>query len=260
MSEQRRIAVARDGYQTCLTLARPEKLNALDPPMITEIMEALAAVRADQTCRVLVLVAEGRAFCVGVDLHALQRQGTGDSGDSAISIATLFRTIRQMPVPTIAAVQGYALGAGAALALSCDIVVAMKDSTFGFPEVERGLVPAVAMVGLESLIGRRRIVELILLAQQLTGADAFAQNLITTVVDTRPEMHARVAAYAGRITAMSPTAERLIKRFMLESEHVPYDEALEAAEVVVALGRTTNDAKEGALAFSEHRAPVWTGE
>ncbi len=175
----------RDDRIAVLTLNRPHALNAIDRAMVRALRDAIRDVESDDAIDVLIVAGAGRkAFCVGVDLK--ERQTLSDADAQAFRMGELFpmyRELEQKTKPTIAVVGGHCLGGGFELALSCDLILATPDATFGLPEVKWGLIPAGGGCRkLPKLIGMLRAKELIFTARTLTAAEAERLGLVNRVV------------------------------------------------------------------------------
>ncbi len=247
-----------DGIFT-LTLRRSEALNALSTALCREVIAALARVEQDPGARVLILTGEGRAFSAGADLK--ERVGA-----SPEAIWSHNRAIFQVPlelerlsVPTIAAVNGLAVGGGCEVALGCDLRWAAATAEMGFPEVTRGIIPAAgATQRLPRLVGLSRAMAMILTGRRISAQEAYRIGLLDAVVppdDLLPS--ARETARA--IAANAPLAVRSAKRAMRYGlSHSLEDGFMREGELQRALYET-EDCREGIAAFRERRAPRWTG-
>lgn len=244
-----------DGIAT-ITLNRPEVRNAIDLPTALAIAEALAEVDERPDVSVVVLTGAGTTFCAGMDLKAFaatkerpihERRGA-------------FGIVRQpCEKPLIAAIEGNALGGGLEIALACDLVVATESSRLGLPEVKRGLVAAAGgVLRLPRRIPQAVAVELIMTGEPLSAAQAQGWGLVNRVA---PDGQALVVAreMAAAIRANAPLAVRAAKRIVVESADWSLDEGFDRQAAYTDLVRSSADAAEGARAFVEKRAPVWTG-
>jgi enoyl-CoA hydratase/carnithine racemase len=242
-----------------LTLRRPQALNALSTALCREVMAALRVVEQDSGARVLILTGEGRAFCAGADLK--EREGA-----SPEAIWRHNRAIFQVPlelerlsIPTIAAINGPALGGGCEVALGCDLRWAAASAELGFPEVTRGIIPAAgATQRLPRLVGLSRAMGLILTGRRISAEDAYRIGLVDAVVPPDKLLPA-VRETAGAIAANAPLAVRAARqsiRFGLT--HAP-DEGFAFEGEQQRRLYDTEDCREGIAAFRERRAPRWNG-
>ena len=242
-----------------LTLNRPERRNALTPAMQDELLAALDATAADPAIRVLILTGAGTAFCAGLDLSALQSmqdQPPEALAADAQRIARMFRTLYELPIPTIAAVNGHALAGGTGLATLCDFTLAVPEAKFGYTEVRIGFVPALVSAYLVLQIGEKRARDLLLTGRLFPAPEALTLGLITEVVP--PEcLMARTTELAQSLLRNSPASLRATKTLLAEQNRPWLDHALAAAMRAQAESRTTPDFREGIAAFLEKRPPVW---
>jgi 2-(1,2-epoxy-1,2-dihydrophenyl)acetyl-CoA isomerase len=245
-----------------LTLNRPEKLNSFNETMHIEIRAALQEVLAQKT-RVLLLTGAGRAFCAGQDLS--DRQVTPDSGplDIGASIdkyyAPLVRTLRTLPLPVLAAVNGVAAGAGANLALACDLVVAAKSASFIQSFAKLGLIPDTGgTYFLPRLVGTARALGLALLGEKLSAEQAADWGLIWRCVDDA--MFSSTIEQLVNALAAAPTKGLAATKYAVyHSPHQTLDAQLDLErDIMRELGRS-DDFREGVTAFLEKRAPKFSG-
>lgn len=253
------IVVSDQGLVRTITLNRPERRNAMTAEMQ---MESIAAMEdaAASGCRVLVLAGAGQAFCSGLDLSALQamqsKSGIEHRTD-AERIARLFRTLYELPIPTIAAVHGAAIAGGTGLAMVCDFTLATPVAKFGFTEARIGFVPALVSAFLALQIGDKRSRDLLLTSRIFDAEEAWRLGLVNEIVQP-DELLQRVQALAEVLLANSPKALEATKRLMAAQNKAWLDAAIEAALEANALARETADFREGIAAFLEKRKPIWT--
>jgi len=242
-----------------LTLNRPDRLNSITVQMHGELRDALGRVEAEGA-RVLVLSGAGRAFCAGQDLADPAVTAESDLGDYiAQHYAPLIEALRALPMPTVAAVNGVAAGAGASLALACDLVVAASSASFLQPFCQLGLVPdSGATWLLPRLVGHARAMGLTLLGDRLPAPQAAEWGLIWKAVPDE-EFAATVSALATRLAA-APTRGLVSTRHALQSAatHTLTQQLALEGELQRTLGRT-HDYAEGVAAFLARRPPVFTG-
>ena len=242
-----------------LTLNRPERRNALTPAMQEELIAALEAAATDPSVRVVILTGAGEGFCAGLDLSALQAM-QGQSAEAlaadAARIARMFRTLYELPIPTIAAVNGHALAGGTGLATLCDFTLAVPAAKFGYTEVRIGFVPALVSAYLVLQVGEKRARDLLLTARLFAAPEALALGLLSEVVS--PEtLRSRAVEIAQSLQRNSPASLRATKALLARQNRAWLDEALAAAMLAQAESRTTADFHEGIAAFLEKRSPVW---
>ena len=254
------VLVASSGGVTRLTLNRPDKLNAFTLAMHAELRAALEAAGAHSQCRVIVLTGAGRAFCAGQDLAETRGGGTADAGSwLEQAYNPLVKLITSLEKPIVCAVNGIAAGAGANVALACDIVVAARSASFLQAFTRIGLVPdASGTWTLPRLIGPARARALTMLAEPLPADTAAAWGLIWKTVDD-DKLEAEVSALASKL-AIAPTyALGLTKRAIALSSTNTLAQQLDLERDLQRKAGASPDAAEGIRAFLEKRAPKFTG-
>jgi methylglutaconyl-CoA hydratase len=248
-----------NGVRT-LTLNRPERRNALTPEMQSELIAALEAAGESSTTRVLILTGAGESFCAGLDLSALQamqHQSPAELADDAARIARVFRTLYELPLPTIAAVNGHAIAGGTGLATLCDFTLAVPAAKFGYTEVKIGFVPALVSAYLILQVGEKRARDLLLTARLFPAEEALGYGLVTEVVPA-VSLATRVEALAQTLLANSPSGLRATKQLLAAQNRPWLDAAIEHSMAANAQARETPDFREGIAAFLEKRKPTWT--
>jgi methylglutaconyl-CoA hydratase len=208
---------------------------------------------------VLVFTGAGGAFCSGLDLsglHAMKDQSAAENRADAERVARLFRTLYELPIPTIAVVHGPAIAGGTGLATICDFTLATPAAKFGFTEARIGFVPALVSAFLVLQIGDKRSRDLLLTARIFDAEEAHRLGLVNEVVAPE-ELAQRVQALAGSLIANSPQALAATKRLMAAQNKAWLDDAIEAALDANSQARDTEDFREGVAAFLQRRKPVW---
>jgi methylglutaconyl-CoA hydratase len=253
------IVVTNQDPVRTITLHRPERRNAMTPEMQMELIAAMGDAVASG-CRVLVLAGAGQAFCSGLDLSALQAMHGKTATEHRVDagrIAKLFRTLYELPIPTIAAVHGAAIAGGTGLAMLCDFIVATPEAKFGFTEARIGFVPALVSAFLVLQIGEKRSRDLLLTGRLFDAVEAWRLGLVNEVAP--PEQLAqRVKALAEVLIANSPKSLEATKRLMAAQNKAWLNAAVNAALEANAQARETADFREGVAAFLEKRKPIWT--
>ncbi len=252
------IVVADDPPIRTITLNRPERRNAMTPEMQSELIAAMEDCMGGDV-RVLVLRGEGDAFCSGLDLsvlHAMKDKGAVEYRADAERVARLFRTLYELPIPTIAAVHGPAIAGGTGLATICDFTLATLAAKFGFTEARIGFVPALVSAYLALQMGDKGSRDLLLTARIFDAAEAQRLGLVNEVVAPE-EMEQRVQALAGNLIMNSPQALAATKRLLAAQNKAWLDAAIDAALEANSQARETEDFGEGVAAFLEKRKPVW---
>lgn len=241
-----------------VTLDRPAALNALSFDLLDQLVDALDALDRDPDCRVIVITGSGtRAFAAGADIRELEPQ-TSASLAAGGRFGTWDR-LAAIGLPLIAAVRGVALGGGCELAMTCDMVVAADDASFGQPEILLGVMPgAGGTQRLTRAIGKARAMELILTGRPMTAPEALARGLVTRVVP--PEATLDVALeLAALIATMPPLAVRAAKAAVLDASDRPLADGLAREREAFFALFDTDDQAEGMAAFTQKRPPVWSG-
>lgn len=253
------ILVAEDHSIRTIALNRPERRNAMTPEMQAELIAAFEEAAASD-CRVVVLTGAGDAFCSGLDLTALQSMHNKSEADYRVDaerISRLFRTLYELPKPTIAAVHGPAIAGGCGLATICDFTLATPAAKFGYTEVRIGFAPALVSAFLALQIGGKHSRDLLLSGRILDAAQAMQIGLINEIV-TQQELTTRVHALAGQLIANSPQSLAATKALLRAQNKAWLDAALNEAMQTNAHARETEDFQEGIAAFLEKRKPAWT--
>ncbi len=224
-----------------LTMNRPEKLNAMNDALVGQLATALRTAEADRDVAVIVLAGAGRAFCAGADLGGAKPAGANADGEASAkaapaghriverldNIIRFYGTIQRMDTPVIAAVQGYAMGGGCNLAVSCDLVVAADNAMFGYPEVKLGMAAAGVAPTLVHQIGRKAAFELLTLCNNIDARQALAFGMINRIVPA-DELLATASAMAEQLAGFNHDALRLTKQLIRRAADLPFAQALEA--------------------------------
>jgi methylglutaconyl-CoA hydratase len=252
------LVAEKDGVRT-ITLNRPERRNALTPEMQLELIAVLEEA-SESSGRVVVLRGAGEAFCSGLDLSALQSMNDKSAADhraDAERIAKLFRTLYELPKPTIAAVHGAAIAGGTGLATLCDFTLAVPAAKFGYTEARIGFVPAIVSAFLALQIGDKRARDLLLTGRFFDAAEAYRLGLVNEIV--QPDaLDERVFALAQVLAANSPESLAATKRLLAAQNKAWLDAAIALAMEANARSRETADFREGVASFLEKRKPSWT--
>jgi len=251
----------REGPVATITLNRPDARNALDMTMRGELLAALDEVEADAEARVLVVTGAGGHFCAGGDVKSMrERRHTAAEGRARVeALNRMVVRLVDFPRPTIAMVDGYAVGAGCNLALCCDLIVASDRAKFGQVFGKIGLVPDGGGTWLlPHAVGLARAKELILTADVIDAAEAAAIGLINRVVAVA-DLVATTHALAARIAAGPPAAQRLAKHALNRAAASDLRAALDLEAFAQSVAIGSEDHQEGLRAFFEKRPPRFTG-
>lgn len=254
------VLAERTGAVLQVALNRPERLNAVSEELYRELLDHLRDADADPGIRTVVVTGRGRAFCVGADLKA-HGSGTRTPQEQVEYVELAWQVceqIQKMSTPVVAAVRGYALGAGAEIATSADFLVIADDAQMGFPEVSIGtFVGGGVTRRLPRLIGLRRATDLLVLGERFTGAQAAGWGLAHRAVPA-DDLDDAAAELAMTLAAKAPISLARMKAALHSEE--PFDAVLraEAQDLIDVMG--TADWAEGVAAFAERRTPVFQGK
>jgi enoyl-CoA hydratase/carnithine racemase len=260
------VKVARDGRVAVVSLNRPDKLNACSPAVFTGLANAGLEVQADDEVRAVVLRGEGRAFCAGLDTASLQAfgsgsvpDGNGDRPSQEVPAVDGFTIWHTMSKPVVAAVQGYALGAGFQLALAADIRFASPDVVMSVFEITYGLVPDLGGTQLlPRLIGPARAKELIWTAQRFSGEQAQAWGIVNHVVPL-DELEDRARAFAHDLASRPPLPISFAKELVDVSGRISLDEGHQRELMAQMKCLQSADMREAVAAAFEKREGSYTG-
>ena len=255
------VRLTHDGAVATITIARPDRLNALSPEVIAEFSDAVAEIarRADEF-RCLVLTGEGKAFVAGADIAAMEHMGTGEAADFASLGHLLGGALEALPLPVIAAVNGFALGGGCELALACDFIYASDRAKLGQPEVKLGVIPGFG--GTQRLLRRVGVAmarELVFTGAMIDAHEALRIGLVNRVLP-HDELLPKTYEAARTIAEMGPLAVAAAKRVIREGEMLPLAQANDLEIEAFAHCFRTADQKEGMAAFLARRPAVFRGE
>ncbi|HYC31487.1 MAG TPA: enoyl-CoA hydratase-related protein [Gemmatimonadales bacterium] len=245
------VGVTLSGKVLTVTLDRPDKRNALSSAVVEALHEALERAELDADVRVMVLRGAGRDFCAGADLDELLASADrppADNEASARRLGDVFVGIRRLPKPVLAAAQGRALAGGAGLATACDIVLAATGAQLGYPEVQRGFVPAMVATILRRLAGEKAALDLLLTGRTVNAEEALALGLVSRVVPDG-ELDAALARLAESLTAASPSALAFTKRLFMELDGRTFEDGIAQGARVNAAARMTPDFREAVARF-----------
>lgn len=254
-----RLEVA-DGIAT-VTLNRPEALNAINRAMAAELSDVCGALRSQTDVRVVILTGAGeRAFCAGADLRERGAMTAAERNAHRAGIEAAAEDLANLPMPTIAAVRGYALAGGTELAVACDLRVAGTDAVFGVPEVKIGIFPgAGGVLRLPPLVGLGNARDLLFTGRQVAAEESTAMGLVTRLV-APDEVLAVAREIATQIAANAPLALRAVKDALRISSGLSAADARRAVNQRRMALDDTADYEEGLRAFAEKRQPRFTGQ
>lgn len=256
------VAVEQEGRVRVVFMNRPEKRNALSEKMTAELIEVLGEADTDPGVGAVVITGRGEAFCAGADLGdfarmtaktapVLHREGMASTG--------LFKMGLKMTKPLIAAVNGHAMGGGCGLAAMCHLAVAGDNARFGTPEIRVGIFPFVIFPLLIRAVGPRRALEMALLGQSLSAAEALSIGLINRVLPAE-ELHSAALQMASEVAGRSPLVLRLGLNAFSTAMDMEISKAMDYLNTLRVVDFMSEDLREGAMAFIQKRAPEWKGQ
>jgi enoyl-CoA hydratase len=242
-----------------LTLNRPDALNALSPELLEALSGRLAEVEADSKLRALVVTGAGRAFVAGADITVMTKMTPLEATAFSKNAHEIFERLENLPIPTIAAVNGFALGGGCELALACDWIYASAKARFGQPETKLGLIPGFGGTSrLVRRVGLAHAKELIMVGDPIKADEAARIGLANRVCE--PEELMEVAIGAGQaIAERGPVAIRTAKLVMQQGQDADVRTAHALEQQAFGLVFATDDRIEGTTAFVEKRDPTFKG-
>jgi enoyl-CoA hydratase len=234
-------------------------VNALSMPLIDALLGALAKARDDAAVRAVIIASAHKVFCAGLDLDLIRgKRGT----EARLFLERLYFALNdiqyRMGKPTIAAIDGPVRAGGMTIAISCDMIIAGDASTFGYPEIDVGLIPAIHFVQLPRLVGKHQAFGPLFLGDPFDAATAFRMGLLSEVVPKGTALD-RARELAQRLAAKSPVVMKIGRDAFMRAVDADYRRAVENAAESFALVATTEDCQEGLNAFVEKRPPKYTG-
>lgn len=254
------LEIERTGAVATMWMNRPAVFNAFNEPLIAELAQACAQLDADASVRVVVLGGRGRHFSAGADLQWMQRAsqfGEAENLHDARRFAAMLHTLAHLSKPTVARIQGAALGGGTGLAAACDMAVAASDAQFSTSEVKFGIIPAVISPYVLRAIGPRQARRYFQTAEKINATQALAIGLVHSVAE--PEgLDAAVDALVQALLQNAPQAQHAAKQLIdaIHGRAINAD-TLEDTAQRIARQRATAEAKEGIAAFLDKRSPSW---
>jgi len=242
-----------------VTLNRPDVHNAFDDVMIRELTEAFDDIGKRQEVRAVVLSGEGKSFCAGADLNWMRRVKDYSYDDNlceSLELSDMLYKIYASPKPTIARVNGAAIGGGTGLVAVCDIAVAAETAKFSFSEVKLGLIPACISPYVLRKCGEGRCREFFLTGERLTADKALSAGLVNVIVPPE-ELDAAVDHYLSQLLSSGPEAITTCKELLRNVPQMSHDEVKKYTAEVIARIRMSDEGQEGMAAFLEKRRPKW---
>lgn len=254
------LSIERQDRVATIWMDRPDVFNAFDEQLIADLGAACAELDADASVRVVVLAGRGKHFSAGADLNWMKRASVFTEEENradARKFAHMLRALSDMSKPTVARVQGAALGGGTGLAAACDMAVDSVDAQFATSEVKFGIIPAVISPYVLRAIGPRHALRYFQSGERFSAQRALAMGLVTEVCE-RDQLDATIAQLVGLLMSGAPLAQQSAKHLIAAVDGCPIDAAIsEETAQRIARQRATSEAKDGISAFLEKRTPAW---
>lgn len=250
-----------DGHIARLTIRNAEKHNALSPEIIAMLTVQFRQIAMQDNIYLVTLTSEGKSFCAGADLHAMQQtidMGEDENLQDAEKLFAMFEAIWKCPQPVICCVQGNTMGGGVGLVSVCDIVVAKASAQFCFSEVKLGLIPSVISSFVLQKMSFQQAQAYMITAEKFSAHMALATGLITKVVDTDEALAEMISHLEKTILLNSPKAVRETKKLLRTQGTAPNPiEMKDLTTKTIAYQRVSPEGQEGLKAFFEKRTPSW---
>jgi len=247
---ERVLATLQDAVLT-VTLNRPEKRNAIDTPMIDALLLMLERADLDGAVRVVALRGAGTDFCAGMDLNELLASAdrtVEENRQAALHFAELFLRMRQVPKPIVAVVHGRALAGGCGLATACDIVLAAESAQFGYPEVQRGFVPAIVMTLLKRTAGEKVAFDLAATGRTVTASEAAGLGLVSRAYEDS-DFEEQAGEVLRALATSSASALAFTKQQFYQLDGMSFEDGVRLGADVNAVSRATPDFRAALQAF-----------
>jgi methylglutaconyl-CoA hydratase len=255
------LAIERQGPIGLITLNRPDRHNAFDDVLISELTESLRSMEAEDGIRVVVLSGAGKSFSAGADLNWMKRMAGFSKEENqrdAMGLGALMRTLAHLRKPTVARVHGAAYGGGVGLVACCDIAVASQAATFSLSEAKLGLIPAVISPYMVAAIGERAARRYFMTAERFDAGEAWRLGLVHELGASDADMDEKIGTIIDTMLACGPVAQREAKELIRAVAGRPVTSELiqDTAERIARL-RASPEGREGVAAFLEKRRPAW---
>ncbi|MDO8667120.1 MAG: enoyl-CoA hydratase/isomerase family protein, partial [Gemmatimonadales bacterium] len=242
-AQEKRVLVRRENGIATLTLNRPDKKNAMDRRMIAELKAAIETVDLAADVRIVAIRGAGKDFCAGLDLNELLESADltpAENEQRAWDLGEVFVRLRQMPKVVVAVVEGRCLAGGCGLATACDLVFAKAGAQFGYPEIDRGFVPAMVMTMLRRLVGEKVAFDLAATGRLIDAAEAERLGIVSRAI-AADGFDAEVEKQLGQLAALSPTALALTKQQFYQLDGLSLVDGIRLGAKVNAVARATPD-------------------
>ena len=245
--------ISNEGAIRILELNRPEKRNALNDELIAALKDALRAADADENVRVVIIRGAGKDFCSGADLASLQKIADAsyeENLEDARSLGELYKLVRKVRLPVIAAVRGRALAGGCGLAMACDLIVADTTAKFGFPEVKIGFVPAMVAAIVSRNMSEKDAFAMLTLGYEMIAGELGSIGLVHGIFNDET-FDEDLLSFAKQYEQLSASAVQMTKRLLYDIDGISFDEAIEHGAQTNAEARITEDCRKGIARFLE---------
>jgi methylglutaconyl-CoA hydratase len=253
------VEVERQGTVARVWLNRPEAHNALSPELGAALVAALAELRGDARCRVVVLGGRGPSFCAGADIGTMKASAAASFDENlaeATRLGEMFAAVADFPRPVVGRAHGGVYGGGVGLCCACDIVVASEDARFGLTEVRLGILPGLISPYVIRRLGDRAARELMLTGERFGAARALAAGVVNHVVPAA-ELDTRVDERVGELLQGGPQAQARVKQLFVRWAESGWEDYRRSLPETLASVRSGEEAKDGLAAFFEKRKPGW---
>jgi methylglutaconyl-CoA hydratase len=258
--EYRTLLVTVKNKTACITFNRPEVHNAFNATMISEVSEALEQVKSDQSVRAVVLTGRDKSFCAGADINWMKEivhYSYEQNLEESLALAEALYKLYTLPKPTIAMVNGTAIGGGNGFLSACDIAIAAEEAKFGLSEVKIGLVPAAISPYVIRKIGESKAREYFLTGKRISAQKAQEIGLINEVVPRR-DLEKKVEELVSLLLTSGPEALANCKELIFRVPQMSLEEAKEFTARMIANLRISREGQEGMASFLEKRKPKWS--
>jgi enoyl-CoA hydratase/carnithine racemase len=256
MKYEKVIVEIGEKYVAEVTLNRPDNLNTFDSTMAAELYDALFALDAAKSVRVILLKGAGKAFCAGIDVNELAGKSTMEYRDWIERMERPLVAISQMKKPVIAQLQGFAAANGMGLVAAADLAIAAQNARMGLTAINVGLNCVGPVIPVARCVGRKKALELLYYGNLIPASEALALGLINKIVP-KDELETEARRWAEELAQKSPLALQIAKRAFYHAEDMDYEKQFAYMNEAFARLCSTADAKEGVQAFFEKRRPLW---
>jgi len=239
-----------------VTLNRPDDMNTFTIPFAVQLVQALADLENDPEVKVVVVKANGKHFCTGIQLDQFKEKSHKEYRDFLYQIDEFYHTLADMKTVTVASVQGYCLANGAGLAYACDMTVSADSATYGTTAINVGLICLGPAAPLIEIVGKKKAMEMVLAGDMIKADEAEKLGLVNKVVSLE-DLEAETMKLAEKLASKSPSSLKIGKEGLNRLYDHKYHDSLNAMDDLFASLCATEDAEEGVTAFLENRKPVW---